>query len=289
MSVAFDEFSDSPTYRFGFSGHSATRHGLIPWGSIKTLVAELFPVSFAADTSGFSGIGKAFPSPFGAALRVDSLEVRPFTDRIIGPGDGSGGVDLTTDFDSLVQYEYADCVVTYTTPRFPDLDEQDPVELLDHKWSAGGEFLTLPSSELQWNDGPTAVSSDITPGRLVPTINHTITWPRVKKPPFAAIRAAIGTVNNAAFSMRTGVAAAETLLFTGAELGQTIMSDGARAWNVTYHVSEKRTEAEDNSGIGTWNHFWRNESSKVGFYRMETSSSEKIYRTSNFDTLFQTG
>jgi len=295
MAVAFDEALDSPRFHFGFDGHTAVRKGYIAWGDLEAFVAEHFPVSYKADVSQFGGLGTPFPSPWDQALRIDSMDVEPFSDEnLAGPTDGNGNIDTTQDFSTVITHDKALVTIKYTPAKWT---EDDPVEQLVHRWSAGAEFLTLPNTDLQWVDPAGPVSSDLSPGRLIPTINHTISWPRIESPPFANIRALVGRVNNAAFTLATGTAPYETMLFVGADLERTVMSDGTRGWNVTYHFSEKSVDTESadiNEGVaGGWNHFWRNESGASygpGFYALARDANRTpIYPRGDFNLLFQSG
>ena len=125
------------------------------------------------------------------------------------------------------------------------------------------------------------------------------------------IRNLTGKVNNSLFSFSTGKIPPETLLFLGAELKRDIMSNGVRAWELTYHFSERQVDSElsckvggqvvENSDIGGWNHFWRQEKKKSGFHPMTRevqiedpsnagvmiNTDAKIYTPARFILLYQ--
>lgn len=293
--VPFDEIGKYPRGSVSLSGATAERVGLIAWSDLDDLIAELLPSTVVAGVSIFPGVGAPFPGrPY---LRAESLEWESYCDRITGP-------DAIPDYNTIPTYEFCKVSIKYGTPKGPqssseadeeDSDTRDPVQLLTHRWSIGGEYLTIPGNGLIWDDDSSKVSEDVTGATFIPTIEHQITWPRVTKPPFAAMRELIGKCNSVAFDFSTGTIAPETGLFLGAELEREVMSDGARAWSVSYRISEKRRPAADQVEPGGWNHFYRNQRTKTGWYRMvpETPVLPEdiygIYHRGPFANLFVSG
>lgn len=274
MSVPWEELGNSPQYTVNPQGSQATRHGRIDWSDFDDLVAEVFPVTIFAGGANLVGIGAPFPGrPY---LRASNMTMEPETTRITGPF-GTGDLQ---DFDKINQFATARVTVQYQTPKInignPD---GDPVPLLSHRWSIGAETLTLPNKGLYWAIDNTAIDEKLNAGILIPKIEHQISWPHVLDPPFNGIRACMGGVNNAVFSFVTGNVAAETLLFLGAELERECLSDGSRAWTVTYRFSEKRLDyPKDQCLPGGWNHFW--DPVRAGFYRMLIG--QPSYQTSQY-------
>lgn len=325
MPVTFNELVGSPKLNFRTDGASATRIGKIAWGDVPAFINELMPptVFFGASTSPVLSIG--FPEM--EYLRVSAIRVEPF---LATPIDNDAE-DLT--YTSVAEYQDAKVTIDYDTmsAEQDEGDDLDPVPLLTHRWQAGGEFLTLPNSNLRWvteqkcapgittvtsafhlthdfTDDTKPVTGDAQAGLLIPTIEHQITWPRVINPPFTAIRNLTGKVNNVLLRFATGKIPPETLLFLGAELKRDIMSNGKRAWELTYHFSERQVDSEvkcivagvvvENSDIGGWNHFWRQEKKQSGFYPMVREirlkqadgtfedADAKIYAPGRFARLF---
>lgn len=213
----------------GIGSSKAKREGKIPWSQTTEFISLVFPPN-----SG--GRAAAFPNfPF---LLASGLHIEPFS------GDKSkvtAPVPSNTDFFSLNEFGDAKVSIDYETPAYNPLETQDddPTTLLSHRWTIGGEFLTLEHKGLRWCDGG-PVDETITAGLLIPTIEHQITWPRVQNPPFSVMRDRIGTVNDNIMTFNTGDIYTETLLFLGAELHRDIKTDGSLAWEVTYRFSEKR-------------------------------------------------
>jgi len=300
----FEELTNSPTFDFAIDRQSSKRMGKIPWSSIPDLLDELFPFG-----SVISASHPSFP-----IMRARSLHVEPFSgnnEKPISPSSSDlalSSVNAYASAKATIDYEYS--------PSFSEEDPEDPqqnpdpVTLLSHRWSIGGEFLAIPPTGFEWCDGGEVDPEQINVGILIPTIEHQISWPRVQYPPFSTIRSSIGKCNTTAISFATGTILPETLLFLGADLQRDILSTGALAWQVTYRFSERRVKAADDScspagvtgdtAVGGWNHLYRaddgfkTDDPKVGFYRLQgktghTGAGDKIYQTTEFANLFYQG
>lgn len=305
--VAFDEISGFPKLIHTSISSEAVRQGVIPWSDIDDFITDVFPPTVNAGIVIEQGAGIAFPGR--DYLRADSLEIVPH----FGEDDPITGPNTDQDFDTLPEYLNGLATIIYTTQRFSqDEGEQgdDPVPFLRHRWSIGGRLdpTNDDSSWAEW-DLDSGISADNLPSLFIPTIEHEMTWSRVTSPPFATIRDRIGKVNDAEGSFVTGTVAAETLLFVGAELQREILSDGSRAWEVTYRFSERRVPSMDEDptllgsgpGVGGWNHFWRtygdpSDTNVSGFYKLNIANSPsnalgiafgKYYKLASFTELFQ--
>jgi len=68
-------------------------------------------------------------------------------------------------------------------------------------------------------------------------------------------------------NFQTGKIPAECLLFLGASVQQTAMTNGEIAWELVYKFAERQVDARDQQAKGGWNHFFRsNKPQKVFFY-----------------------
>lgn len=300
MSGYFDELAGSPTFEVSTGRTTATRTAIIPWSDIDDFIDYLFPA------------GGLIPSrlyPGTDWLRARSLHIEPFLgdkEKILTPTGTwaytpspptvtAPSVDKT--HDTVNTYNYAIVRIEYDT-QVGGIQGDDPVPLLMHRWSIGGEYVTVDPSGLAWSDNY-PVTADTKISAIVPTIEHQITWPMVVSPPFAAMRTRLGLVNSNTMTFRTGVIAPETLLFLGAELQRDILATGPLAWQVTYRFSERTVTAADQAAAGGWNHFYRSDDSqrypfaagKVGFYRLKvgagrTGAGNPIFALSDFSPLF---
>ena len=297
MAVAFDEDNSSPRGSLRDSKQVVVRTGLTAWTDLDAFAIELMPPSTGSFTP---MVGAALPG--NNLLRVVGFEFEP-----------NGTAAITGQaFSALNVYDKARWTITYERPDYA-FDETeaaqdgDPIPFLSHTWEGGGEFLTLPADGLLWivsAGDPTdasqtsSVGDDANAGLFIPSIEHQVTWSRVPSPPFDDIRARVGKVNHADFVLSTGTAAPETLLFLNPSISREVMSDGARAWSVSYKFSERRVIAEDQTDPGGWNHFYRNDPGANGFYRMKRTTSpnpqtaadiKDIYDKISFAELFPSG
>jgi hypothetical protein len=279
--TAFEELANSPVLDITPSSRVAVREAKIAAANLDALIEAVFPLG---------DFGIAYPG--NSALRAAQLHVEPYQgnkEKITAPA----AANLDIAVVNTVQYYLAR--ITYETMEATQGD--DPQLLLSHRWSTGGEFLTADAQGLEWSDSG-LVDDDVKAGILVGTIEHHITWARVTSPPFSVIRSRMGCVNSAELNFKTGRIYPETLLFLGAELRRDILTDGALAWEVGYHFSERSVplgnvgEDDDDHGnkvggvstgdqmtVGGWNHFFRSEdqdrarmSGKTGFYRLRTKT-----------------
>lgn len=289
---AFDELVGSPVLTVMPTGQRAQRMALIDPDDIDTLIDFIFPLG---------DFGAAYPGR--NPLRASSMRIEPVapdSQKIVSPGAASLG------YATLNAYSKYKVTIDYETLQANTDQGEDPQLLLNHRWSAGGEFLATNAAGWEWEDGG-AVDKEVPVGLFIGMFEHQITWSQVENPPFDAIRKRIATVNDATLNFKTGEIAPETLLFIGTELQRDILTDGALAWQLGYHFSERRVQALtiDDSiltelacdaaegvwnsttskcglvTVGGWNHFYRSEDprnttrvvdvqGKNGWYRLRT-------------------
>lgn len=301
MPISFNELADSPTFTVTAGGAQAERRGLIDWSDVNEFAEEVLPASVATGSGAGQVAGAGFPGR--PALRVTQLVIEPFPQKIVSV-DGSGVANYN---HALATLNYSTVTATFggSVPSLPvePLDRRDPVPFLQHQVTVGGEWITIPGETLEWaNYASEDVNEDVQAGVFVPILEHQVSWPRVVSPPFQAMRDTIGKVNSTTGTFATGTFAKETLLFLGAELSREIMSNGSRAWNVTYRFSERRVVSSDSADTvgqdpdlpGGWNHFYGGDAATAsgfypGFYRLQRTTDEPIYALTSFTPLFQTG
>lgn len=280
MAVSFDEDHNSPRGSQRDGVRQVIRTGTTDWADIDQFAVELMPISSGG--AGGQNAGAALPG--NSQLRVVEFSFEPYGNTQI-TGQTAAGINT---------YSKAQWTITYERPAYSKDDAEatadgDPVPFLSHIWSGGGEFLTLPHDNLVWFDDGGQVNEDANAGIWVTTIEHQVTWHRVSNPPFSDIRNTLGKVNSAQVDFQTGPIAAETLLFLQPQIRREVMSSGNRAWEVNYRFSERRVVAQDQTAPGGWNHFFRNDGSMGGFYRIQSATpgtSLDIYEKTDFSVLF---
>lgn len=299
----FDEQCGSPKYDFGIDSQSATRMGLIDGSNIQSLLDELFPL-FGQSPISLPG----FPY-----IKARRCRIVPFADENQPTNASSSDLLLSTlnTYDKwMAEIEYSYNPQNAEEDSSQDPNNPDPVSLLNHRWSIGGEFLSISPKSFQWEADSEPIEQDLDIGKLIPTIEHQITWPRVQYPPFSAIRNTIGRVNlnhTPKLNFQTGAIDSETLLFLGADLQREILSSGTLGWEVTYRFSERVVDVDassgdsgvvSNSAVGGWNHFYRSDdqfrttTKKAGFYRIESRDTwlvpgDPVFQLVDFLPLFQ--
>lgn len=298
MPVFVHELADSPRITMNRKGGAAVRHALLAWNDIPAFTLELFPFDPRTGypyTASYPGL------PW---LVVESVDFKTFTEAPLN--NPSGAVNT---------YDLADAVITYAPPRYDQQqqsgqggDRSGPgggqgstsgqnQTFVTHDVSIGGEFLTLGNQALQWVD-TSQVTSDVHAGLIVPTIEHSITWNFVSKPPWSAIRACVGHVNGPQFANEKLNPA--MFLFLGATAKRDLSLTGSPFWTLNYKFTEKSTAKPDgtpytdgdpsNDGPVNWNYFYRPD--KAQFQRMLRVTPDglrNIYPLADFSVLFKEG
>jgi len=270
--VGFDELPGSP--RFGSSAESqsggggggggrsslkASRTGIIDWDDINALIAECTPPAPTLP-GGFPGFSN---------LYVKSVAIKPFLDEV---PDCSGDV---------AAYDHAEATIEYESLPY------DVSTLVSRRYSVSAEFMTIPSGTLYWEDDGTEVTNeDVSAAKIIPLIEHSITWHRVTSVPFATIQDLIGKVNDDTALDNDYFPDAlleQSLLFIGAEINFTFSSDGTKVWTIEYRFQEKRIKNDVN--VYGFNHFLNPKTSL--WDRLVDIAGDPIYPTSpDFDDLF---
>lgn len=273
--VEFEELEGYPTYGVSLTEITARRRLRFDWADIDAAVAMLSPYT-GNEWATFPGrplmwvhkidiepeLGVAHDGgltcTYDKAIFTVDYHV-PKWDGGPATGTGGGGSGAGTD----------------NSPRQGQSPQADTETLLSHRVSVGAEWLILPSSGLVWGngwdataqeydtDGVRAVTSEINAGILIPIFEHQITWHRVAAPPWSAIRASIGCVNDDGFAG----AAAGTLLFLGVEASVEYNNEGLNFWKMDYKFSEKNLRSSDPDDLMDrgWNYFYRKETGQFEY------------------------
>ena len=252
--VAFEELIDSPAIDLERKTRTIKRRGTILWSSIDALAAECYP---------------AIPAVYGrhpviSYLYVDKVSIKPFNPN---PED-----DQLAIVSGVLAHQYAEVEITYSP-----LDEE---EGLTRKWSFGGEFMTLPSNSLEWEDQPgiAVQQEEISAAKIIPSIEHSITQHRRPTVNWTAFRDNIGKVNDGVYEG----AASQTLLFAGAEIDFRRNNAGTAEYTKALKFQE-RCIKQGNDTYG-WNHFLRSDGQWV---RLKDKGGNLIYPISaDFNDLF---
>jgi hypothetical protein len=242
-----------------------TRLGRIAYANIEALFAECFP-----SPPFVPGL-----MPGSTFMYVSSIEVVPFPEAVPSSGD-------------MPTFSEAWCTVTYE----PLTDEQDdetstPGEpLITRTWGIAGEFLTIPANGYKWEVGDLPVDvEEISASKIIPMIEHSITWNKADAIPWTAIKANIGKVNNATLDNRYwDNVAAQTLLYMGAQVSYTFNSNGDQEYTIEHRFQERLVD--DAGTVRGWNYFFN--PTTQDWDRLLDGAGNPVYTTSAlFTDLFQ--
>ncbi len=283
--IAYEELEGSPTYQATSDGFSATQVYRMAWASIDAFLLESFPVPVRAGFAYEFTLERTFPGTswlFTRSVRIEGFD----------PGMPSAGTQFNTyATGARVTIEYG------TRPR----EEQDGT-LRTHRLSIGGIHMIMPSRGFGWwnaNGGADPVpasfmpiqSEDVRVAKVLPTIEHTLSFEYVPDPPFTTITDRVGKTNQDTdlFSATRG-----TLLFLGADMHRRVTPQGEQAWKIEYRFSQKvikgpilHLEAPPvNSGDGIgWNYEYN---PKEAQWDVLVDKNDKyMYQEATFAELFQ--
>ena len=259
--IGYEELPGSPSFAGGRDGPTAHRSFMLDWSNAGAYVTKFFPAAIRTGKGWIFPVALAFP---GRPYLVAS------TYKIEGwDHDKTPGVDS----DNVRAYDYAKVDIDYKAPDYDPEDRgKDPTQtgdqiLADHSMAFSAEMLKLGISGWMWEFDPDdpIKNEDASLAKVVPQIEHTLAWNYVPLPPFRRIARYVGCVNS---DTKLFYAAAETLLFIGAEIKRSYHSQtGDESWKVTYKFLQRCINDETDTVIG-WNHLWSNE---TGTWRKPTA------------------
>jgi hypothetical protein len=280
MTISFKEFAGSPVETIGPEGMKATRTLLCAWDDREAVLAQLL-----GDGYEFGGKSRAaYPGkPDVVAMRTrceplaDDLVVQEFPSLSEGLNRYHGFAKLTVRYELLVGSGRSDA------------PEVAPGTFLTYRQDRDYEIVPMADDALAWQDQPAAgIPEEAIPQVRVPIIVHHLTWHRVVSPPWAAIRAGVGTVNDAAFLG----AAAGAVLFDGCATEPEFLRIGDLAQaelasRIEYVFREKAVKTGDGAIVG-WNHAYRSlPADDPGWDQLVDAAGNRPYRSSDFAALFE--
>jgi hypothetical protein len=283
VAVAFKELAGSPIEWYGPEGVQAERHLLCAWADRRALVREVL-----GDGYEFGGQSRA-TYPGTANIVAMRAHVEAFGDDVVQQS-------LTQLTEGLNAYQgFAKVTINYELLVSTDREDFPRVAngtFLTYRMLRGWETVELPGDDLQWEGQPSAAVPSAAVGAIrLPVTDHHLTWHRVVRPPWTAIRTVTGTVNRAAFLG----AAAETLLFDGATAQREFLrisdADEAEfAWSIDFVFRERAARLLIPGAAAGWNHQYRSQpTDSAGWDRLHTAaiSSHYVYRSTDFSALLE--
>lgn len=263
--LEYEELAGSPTFSATPDGMSATQIYKMGIGGGLLLADESFPAPVQSPC-GFE-FNPTRKMPGFPWLHTKQIDVEGFDPE--NPRQG-------TQHNFYAEGERV--TIEYQTSA-----ENEDVTVLTHRVGIGGEFMQMPSHGLKWSDqapGETVQEEDVGAAKVIPTVEHELTFNWVPDPPFDKIVAKIGMVNGLTNLFN---ATPETLMFIGADADRNITSQGADAWKVVYRFSQRVVKMGGAGSIG-WNHFFR--PSDGIWKKLQDKNGNDMYESTTFSDLF---
>ncbi|QGJ71057.1 Hypothetical protein PBC10988_27600 [Planctomycetales bacterium 10988] len=260
--IQFAELNGSGLVQVSPRGMRGTRlFHVFDYGEASAFVESLLGVTFTEEEV----ITRSSPAPFadGSPLYCTNARIEGLgqvEQDISGGPSYLGGAKVTANYETL----------TYD----PDTESPSNPELgpyVSESLSIGGRSVALPREGFHWSDGRPLSSSDRLPGKLLPQADYRLTRHKVPELPKALLFSMIGKVNANNFSD----AAAETLLFLGADATRDHAGNGSEAWQIELHF---RYEPLGHNNV------FRSETGAFELVKTQVGD-HKLYPTADFTTL----
>lgn len=269
------EFSDiegeaAPKFSATRDGQSRTRIGIIDYSDWEQLLEELWPDP--------QGLPSSWPGY--ASMYVKSVSGEPI------PAVEDPENYPVRDQD-VIEWEKMKVTIEYGT--LDGMEEAYPGgPLFSHSKSHAGHILQLPSASLYWeSDSEPVKQQEARGGKMIPTIEHTITIPLdFGAGRTLAVLAAIGKINGSSFLGAT----AGTLLYIGGTENVAYDYAGARGRSMTHKFRQIMITGIDVAGsvAGTWNHIYRPDTGAYDRPLIGSPAGNPLYETetTEFDALW---
>ncbi|HZZ73623.1 MAG TPA: hypothetical protein VFE24_15325 [Pirellulales bacterium] len=268
MSIAFEELEQSPQIAVENGRLAARRLFLIAWDDWPGFVQELYGSHAIVGGTPVFTPPAAFPDQ--PNLIVERVQVDPF------PADRPTVATLDDLATATNRYPFARVTADYrfvpaAESRLPTVPDGTIVEYAS---DLAAEYLLRPGRTWRWRATPDqTLPDDVAPGLLVPCEDLHLRWSRVPLPPWTAIRAARGWVNDDDFlGNATG-----TVLFLGAHVRRDFQVIDTGLWYLDLHFKVKEPG---------WNYAFK---ADAGWQIIEDQSSQTPYQEADFTALFAFG
>ncbi|MDO4574054.1 MAG: hypothetical protein Q4D98_02445 [Planctomycetia bacterium] len=275
--VPFYELAGSPTEKYTTEGFRATRTFLVAWEN-----REEFAKNIMGNASRFDyKIAAYYPN------RTSVFPIR----ITLTPAENEAVVRQTLSqlHTDLAAYDgsWAKAVVDYETMEDEDLESGPNVETgtkLTYRLNYEAVDEILSAEGWTWADTGVSLPSDTLVTQRIPQTIHQLVWSQVVSPPWSAILAAQGKLNQDTFLD----CPAGTLLLEGIaanKLYRSTFEEGESnfCWAITFTFRQRAVH--HNGGTYGWNYLFR---STTGSWVMARNNGNPLYETTDFNALFQT-
>ena len=285
--IFYRPLAPSPTLTFAREEQSAEEIYMMAWDALDDFVDESLPEIQNIGSFTVPQMRRSFPDRDD--LQTERIVATPFY------GEMPGDLDGTLVADGVEAAKWARVTISYKvseeSEQDPTQDPNDPETFLTHRRSMGGEWF-IQQGVPEWVDASATDDAAVADGdanakinknpffdvkRFIPTIEHSLIWKAVLDPPFDAIIALLGTLND---ELLFG-AQAETMLFIGAEAEREFTNRGQKPWRLDLRFRERKDP--------DWNTFWNPEVKKWQriLWKDADGNKEPTYPTGDHSFLFQ--
>jgi len=223
----------SPTINATRESLSTTREMIVAWNMIDSIIGACFPIAPALPAQ----------HPTSPFVFVKTLDFTPWPEDGVGQ-DGSG---------ATATYDFAKLRITYDSLPY------DEADLITRSSVYSSEVIMMPVPGLRFASQPIGESfkdDSIGTPFLVDMIEHTFTYHRVAPGNESTIDTAVrNNINHVNASTFAG-AAADTLLFTGANKTWKVDAKGERTFTYGMTFKERRIPLIG-GGVAGWQHYPR--------------------------------
>jgi len=288
MTVAFEELDNSPKESFDDGSFTARRRFKVAWNDRLDFLQELYG-GYKMVGGQFVFVPRASYPPVPQAI-VTNVEIEPYppdkpSDQITALSNGING------------YPYAIVAATYkikednsqSSANQPSLPSVPDGTFLTYSSDTGGEFLMTPGAAWKSSPGDKTLKDEVGVPIFIGHEDFTLSWQRVARPPWAAMRDIRGHVNASQFMIYE----AETVMYLGSRPSIEFQLQQPSTWKLEHRFSVKQIEktASPGSYVG-WNHYWFDEA-EAGEHWLKLVDAEaggdSPYQTADFSKLFQFG
>ena len=168
---------------------------------------------------------------------------------------------------------------------------QQEIDLANETWDFSAQQLTHDGKHLGFQETttgePNQLVSNIRPfvTVTVPMVQLTLTRHYVIRPPYSAIKALVGCVNEFPFGKTRNKWPIETVRFDGVQSMRKLTSFGFKYWDLTYKFALMLLNAKSESGTRAiavgWN---RQYDPKTGIWRLVSAINDRNKHLYDYDT-----
>lgn len=285
-----EELEGSPIVEIEEDGTSATRLFRLPnWDEWRRFARDLIGhYLFIGDVFYFV---RPIEFPGFVNLIVSRIRVEPL-DPQHPVGDLNFlrvGTNQYPDAGAKLSVHYK-TVYDTDNQQHPDNPKVPRGTYLSYRVDLSTEVETIPGRSWVYDiGGAPPLPDDIQPKLIRPSGGYTLTWHRVIRPPWSAIRLLRGKLNSASFLG----AAPGTVLFLGARMTRQFQFlETGGFWEIRYSFAEDTKKLKDQQTSVGWNYFPRRSENPgdenwAPIRHANSSPAEPPYQSGDFNLLFQ--